>query len=85
MAGQRHLQPSAANSAAAQFFFVVGPNAAALNSQGTSVVFGHVTQGLEILQRIETQLYRPCPPTDQTCLGGYPDPPVIVRAITITQ
>jgi len=76
---------SAANSGAAQFFFVVGPNAAALNGQGTYVVFGHVTQGLEILQRIETQLYRPCPPTDQTCLGGYPNPPVIVRAVTISQ
>lgn len=74
------------NSGAAQFFFVVGPNASHLNDQGTYVTFGHVSQGLDILQKVEG-LNQPCPPNDQTgtCLGGAPSRPVVVRSITISQ
>ncbi len=38
---------SAPNSAGAQFFFCVTSACSALNSQGTYVVFGHVTSGLQ--------------------------------------
>jgi len=76
---------SGPKSASAQYFFVVGPAATALNSQGTYVVFGHVSSGLSILQTIEHQLYQPCPPSSQTCLGGAPKVPVIVKSITITE
>lgn len=73
-----------ANSGAAQYFFVVGPKASALDGQGTFVTFGHVTQGLDVLQKIEG-LYRACDPADQTCLGGGPSRVVLVNSITITQ
>ena len=73
-----------ANSGAAQYFFVVGPKASALDGQGTYVTFGHVTQGLDILQKIEG-LYQACDPADQTCLGGGPSRVVLVNSVTITQ
>ena len=43
---------SSENSGSAQFFFVAGPKAAALDAQGTYVVFGHTTAGLDVLQTI---------------------------------
>jgi cyclophilin family peptidyl-prolyl cis-trans isomerase len=76
---------SAANSAAAQYFFVAGPNGAQLNGQGTYVTFGHVTTGLSILQNIERNLYEACPSGAQTCLGGAPSRVVLVKSITITE
>jgi cyclophilin family peptidyl-prolyl cis-trans isomerase len=76
---------SAANSAAAQYFFVAGPNGAQLNGQGTYVTFGHVTSGLSILQNIEKNLYEACPSGAQTCLGGAPSRVVLVKSITITE
>lgn len=75
---------SGRNSASAQYFFVVGPKASALNSQGTYVVFGQVTSGLPILQHIENDLYEPCPATDTACLGGAPSVVVLVNKITIS-
>ena len=76
---------SGPNSAAAQYFFVTGSKASALDSQGTYVVFGHVTSGLPILQNIEQNLYAPCPSTDQACLGGGPSKLVLIKSLTITQ
>ncbi|HVM63383.1 MAG TPA: peptidylprolyl isomerase [Acidimicrobiales bacterium] len=76
---------ASANSAAAQYFFVTGPKASALNAQGTYVVFGHVTSGLSILQNIETNLYAACPSGDQSCLGGAPSRVVLVKSITIAE
>ena len=74
---------SAANSGAAQYFFVVGPKAAALDSQGTYVTFGHVTKGLDVLQKIEG-MNEPCPASDQACLGGVPKTVVLISKVTIT-
>lgn len=74
---------SAANSGAAQYFFVVGPKASALDTQGTYVTFGHVTKGLDVLQKIEG-MYEPCPSGDQTCLGGVPKSVVLISKVTIT-
>lgn len=74
---------SAANSGAAQYFFVYGPAASALDSQGTYVVFGHVTAGLNVLQDI-AKLYEACPSSDQTCLGGVPSKVVLISKVTIT-
>ncbi len=76
---------SSANSASAQYFFVTGPKASALNSQGTYVVFGHVTTGLSTLQNIEQNMYTPCPSGDQSCLGGAPSRVVLVKSITIAE
>lgn len=74
---------STANSGAAQYFFVYGPAASALDSQGTYVTFGHVTSGLNVLQNI-AKLYEPCPSGDQTCLGGAPRQVVLISKVTIT-
>jgi cyclophilin family peptidyl-prolyl cis-trans isomerase len=40
------------NSAGGQWFFVTGPNGANLNAQGTYVVFGEITEGLDVAQAI---------------------------------
>ncbi|GAC1538877.1 MAG: peptidylprolyl isomerase [Acidimicrobiales bacterium] len=71
------------NSGSAQYFFVTGPKASALDSQGTYVVFGHVREGLDVLQKVEG-LYQACDPADQTCLGGAPSKVVLVNSVTIT-
>jgi len=42
----------APNSAGGQWFFVAGPLASALDSQGTYVNFGDVTEGLDVVQAI---------------------------------
>ena len=75
----------AANSASAQYFFVTGPKASSLDSQGTYVTFGHTTAGLDVLQKVETTV-KACPAdgSDQGCLGGRPDPVVTVKTVTIT-
>ena len=71
---------NAANSASAQFFFVTGSAAANLDSQGTYVVFGHVTSGLDVLQKIASG------PTVQRTdgLGESPSPAVTISKVTIT-
>lgn len=74
---------SSANSGAAQYFLVVGAKASSLNAQGTYVTFGHVTSGLDVLQKIEG-LYEPCPSSDTTCLGGAPKSVVLISKVTVT-
>lgn len=71
---------SAPDSAGGQFFFVTGPNAAALNSQGTYVVFGHVTEGMDVLKTViglHVDL--------NNGLGGAPSRTVTVNSVTITE
>jgi peptidyl-prolyl cis-trans isomerase B (cyclophilin B) len=75
----------AANSGAAQYFFVYGPLASELDSQGTYVTFGHTTgNSLAVLQKI-AGLYEACPSTDQTCLGGAPKTVVLISKVTVTE
>jgi cyclophilin family peptidyl-prolyl cis-trans isomerase len=74
---------SAPNSASSQYFFVVGPKASSLNSQGTYVTFAKVTTGLDILQKVEG-LYQACASGDQTCLGGAPSRVVTISKVIIT-
>jgi cyclophilin family peptidyl-prolyl cis-trans isomerase len=69
------------NSASAQYFFVAGDKASALNSQGTYVTFGHVTQGLDVVQKI-LGMNKDDPSSG---LGGAPDPPVTVKTVTIKE
>ncbi len=65
------------DSAGAQWFFVAGPNAAALDAQGTYVTFGHVTEGLDVVKNI---LALAGGGTD----GQTPTRPVNVNKVTIT-
>lgn len=71
----------APNSAGAQYFFVAGPKASALDGQGTYVTFGKVTQGLEVVQKI-LALNQEDPSSG---LGGHPSRPVTVRKVSITE
>ena len=75
---------SGADSGSAQYFFVVGPKASALNAQGTYVTFGKVTSGLDVLHRIEG-LFQACSPGDSSCLGGAPSRVVTVDKVTIEE
>ena len=72
---------SGPDSGGAQFFFVTGPNAAGLNSQGTYVVFGHVSHGLSVIQKI-IGLHVNDPTSD---LGGGPSRVVTVKTVTIKE
>ena len=67
------------NSAGAQYFFTVTTDAGLLDRQGTYVVFGEVTEGLDVLTAIlASHVDQPGNP-----LGGAPDPPVTVNSVTI--
>lgn len=65
----------APNSAGAQFFITTGPLADYLKQYGTYVVFGHVTEGLDIAQAI-TALGTP---------GGTPSRDITLETVTITE
>jgi peptidyl-prolyl cis-trans isomerase B (cyclophilin B) len=52
-AGQLAMaRTGAPNSAGGQWFFVAGPKASSLDAQGTYVVFGEVSEGLDVVQSI---------------------------------
>ncbi len=66
---------SAPNSAGGQFFITTGPLADYLKQYGTYVVFGHVTEGLDVAQAI-TALGTP---------GGTPSRDITLETVTITE
>ena len=72
------------DSGSAQYFFVYGPKAGALNTQGTYVTFGKVTAGLEVIKTIGG-LFQPCPQGDQSCLGGAPGELVTIEKVEIEE
>jgi cyclophilin family peptidyl-prolyl cis-trans isomerase len=77
---------SGPNSGGAQFFFGAGPKVSGLDGDGTSgqgtyVIFGHVTKGLDVVKKILA--LHPEDPNSQ--LGGYPKRPVIVKNLTIRE
>jgi len=69
----RTAQP---NSAGGQWFFVAGPNASALDGQGTYVTFGKVTEGLDVVKNILALAGSD---------GQTPTKPVTVNSITIDE
>ncbi len=69
----------AVNSSSAQIFFTATEDAAALNSQGTYVVFGEIEAGLDVVQGI-LDLHEP---EEGNALGGAPSRPVTIEAVTI--
>jgi cyclophilin family peptidyl-prolyl cis-trans isomerase len=72
---------SSPNSAGGQFFIITGPKAALLNTQGTYVVFGKITTGLDIAQKI-IGLNKTDPASQ---LGGAPSRTVTINKITIVE
>jgi cyclophilin family peptidyl-prolyl cis-trans isomerase len=67
------------NSAAAQFFFCVTSACSGLNSQGTYVVFAHVTSGLDVLQKILSLNQN-----TSNGLGGAPSQLVTIKSVPIS-
>jgi cyclophilin family peptidyl-prolyl cis-trans isomerase len=67
------------NSAGGQWFFVAGPKASALDSQGTYVNFGKVTEGLDVVKNILA--------LNMVDAGGgdKPSRTVVVNSVTITE
>jgi cyclophilin family peptidyl-prolyl cis-trans isomerase len=65
------------DSAGGQYFFTLGPNASALDAQGTYVTFGQVTEGLDVLGAILT-LEDPDNP-------GVPSRLLAVQTLTIVE
>ncbi len=67
------------NSAGGQWFFVAGPKASALDSQGTYVNFGKVTDGLDVVKNILA--------LNMVDAGGgdKPSRTVVVNSVTITE
>ncbi len=73
---------AAPNSAGAQFFFAVDNRTAALNSQGTYVVFGRMDgESLKVAEQI---LASHAESSDPNRPGG-PDPQVVVNSVTIEE
>ncbi|MBS1847761.1 MAG: peptidylprolyl isomerase [Actinobacteria bacterium] len=70
---------SGPNSAGAQFFFATGEKTSQLDSQGTYVVFGHVTEGLDVLQHVVSTA------KVDSSGEGAPNPEVTVKSVTISQ
>lgn len=68
------------NSAGAQFFFSAGPKTANLDNDGSYVVFGNVTEGLDVLQKVLATNV-----DTGGGLGGAPNPPVTVNSVTIAE
>ncbi|MGZ4710979.1 MAG: peptidylprolyl isomerase [Acidimicrobiales bacterium] len=66
------------NSAGSQFFFTVTDASSSLDAQGTYVVFGDVTSGLDVLEKILASNV-----DGSGGLGGSPNPPVTVTSIII--
>jgi cyclophilin family peptidyl-prolyl cis-trans isomerase len=82
-AGQLVMARSAGpDSSGAQFFFVAGPAASALDAQGTYLVFGETDEaGLGVVQSV-LGLHEDDPANQ---LGGGPSRPVIVNSVTIEE
>lgn len=72
------------DSASAQYFFSAGPQTKSLEAQGTYVVFGQTTEGLDVLKKVLGS-HVDCPPGSEACLGGAPRPPVTVTTISIEE
>lgn len=65
-----------------QYFITTGPASVDLNSTGNYVVFGHVTSGLDVLQKIRASVKV----TDQPNPGdGVPNPMVTIKSVTIAE
>ena len=67
------------NSAGGQFFIVTGPNASALDSQGTYVVFGKISKGLDVAKAIIGLN------AGSGQLGGAPSRAVKIASVTIAE
>lgn len=76
---------SAPNSSGSQFFLTTGPQVKSLDSQGTYLLFGKVTEGLDVLKAILASGVPFPEGSPMAGLGSGPKDPVIVNSVTITE
>lgn len=76
LAMARTMEP---NSAGGQWFFVAGPKASVLDSQGTYVNFGKVVSGLDVVKNILALN------SGSGDLGGAPSRTVVVKSVAIIE
>lgn len=76
LAMARTMEP---NSAGGQWFFVTGPKASVLDSQGTYVNFGKVVSGLDVVKNILALN------SGSGDLGGAPSRTVVVKSVAIIE
>lgn len=69
------------DSSSAQFFFSAAPEVSNLDGQGTYLLFGEVTEGIDVLEAILAS--HQADPTSP--LGGAPAEPVIIERVTISE
>jgi cyclophilin family peptidyl-prolyl cis-trans isomerase len=82
--GQLAMARTAApNSSGGQFFLTDGPGASSMDSAGTYLLFGTVTEGLDVLKAIAAGSI-PYPPNGDIP-GDGPKDPVIVNSVKITE
>ena len=67
------------DSGGGQFFFVTGPKASVLDSQGTYVTFGKISKGLDVVQAIQALN------AGEGDLGGAPSRPVKINSVIISE
>jgi cyclophilin family peptidyl-prolyl cis-trans isomerase len=70
---------SGPDSGGGQFFFAAGPKVSLLDSQGTYVTFGKVSEGLDVVKAILALN------AGEGDLGGAPSRTVEIRTVTITE
>jgi cyclophilin family peptidyl-prolyl cis-trans isomerase len=73
------------NSSGSQFFLTTGPEVSSLDSQGTYLLFGDVTEGLDVLKKIQESGVPFPEGSPMAGLGSGPKDPVIVNKVTITE
>jgi cyclophilin family peptidyl-prolyl cis-trans isomerase len=75
----------APNSSGAQFFLTTGPKVSSLDSQGTYLLFGDVTEGLDVLKAILGSGVEFPADSPMAGLGSGPKDAVLINKVTIEE
>jgi cyclophilin family peptidyl-prolyl cis-trans isomerase len=73
------------DSSGAQFFLTTGPKVSSLDTQGTYLLFGEVTLGLDVLKAIQEMGVEFPADSPMAGLGAGPREPVIVEKVLVTE
>jgi cyclophilin family peptidyl-prolyl cis-trans isomerase len=74
----------APNSGGSQFFIITGPKGHLLDSSNTYTVFGQMTKGLDVAQKIQTlPIVNPQAPQQQDLAGERPTQTIYMNSVTI--
>ncbi len=72
------------NSGGSQFFIITGPKGHLLDDNNTYAVFGHITKGLDVAQKIQAlPIVNPQAPQQQDIAGERPTQAIYMNSVTI--